>query len=129
MPRIDFDVERDYDEDRFSAQAVFRSDRTKVICGFFEPGQFIPVHAPSSDLVITVQSGTGLVRDGETDHHVAPGDSIVVPADTNRGIRAGDDSRLEVLLVVTPPPTDEEHGPVRRGLATNEFEPPLNDGQ
>ncbi|UVE52328.1 cupin (plasmid) [Haloferax larsenii] len=123
MPRIDFDAERVYDDDRFSAQAGFRSERVKVICGFFEPGQFIPVHAPSSDLVVDVRSGTGIVREGETDHRVESGDVITVPADTKRGIKADDDSRLEALLVTAPPPTDEEHDPVRRGLATGEFEP------
>ncbi|AFK20977.1 cupin domain-containing protein (plasmid) [Haloferax mediterranei ATCC 33500] len=125
MPRIDFETERAYDDDRFSAQAGFRSERMKVICGFFEPGQFIPVHAPSSDLVVNVRSGTGIVREEETDHRVGAGDIIVVPADTKRGIKADDDSRLEALLVTSPPPTDAEHDPVRRGLAAGEFESEL----
>lgn len=127
MPRIDFDAKRTYDADRFAAEGVFLTDRTKVICGFFEPGQFIPVHAPSSDLVVSVRSGSGIVREGETDHRVAPGDVVSVMAETKRGIRADDDSTLEALLVVTPPPTDAEHDPVRRGLANDEFEPELDD--
>ncbi|SFG92717.1 Cupin domain protein [Halopelagius inordinatus] len=125
MPRIDFDAEREYDDDGFSAQGAFRSERAKVVCGFFEPGQFIPVHAPSSALVVDVRSGTGIVRDGDIDHRVGPGDVVTVSADTKRGIRADEDSRLEALLVTAPPPTDEEHDPVRRGLAVGEFEPEL----
>jgi len=39
----------------------------KVVCGYFEPGQFIPIHAPSSDVVIDVRSGTGLIRDGDAE--------------------------------------------------------------
>ncbi|EMA08026.1 MULTISPECIES: cupin domain-containing protein [Haloferax] len=126
MPRVDFDAERTYDEDRFFASEAFLTGRTKVICGFFKPGQFIPVHAPSSDLVVSVRSGSGLVREGETDHRVTPGDIVSIPAGTKRGVRANEDSRLEVLLVTTPPPTDAEHDPVRRGLAEGDFEPSLS---
>ncbi|MEY7849976.1 cupin domain-containing protein [Natrarchaeobius sp. A-rgal3] len=137
MPATDFDAERVYDDDRFSVQEIFRNDRVKVACGYFEPGQFIPVHAPESDLVINVQQGTGVVRDDEVDRDVARGDVVVVEAGVDRGIEADDDveagvdrvieadddRRLEALLVVSPPPTDAEHEPVRRGLATDEFDP------
>lgn len=123
MPEIYFDGNRSYDSERFSAVEGFRSERAKVICGFFEPGQFIPVHAPASDLVVSVRSGTGLVREDDTDHRVDPGDVVVIPADTDRGIKASDEGRLEALLVTAPPPTDAEHGPVREGLQRGEFEP------
>jgi quercetin dioxygenase-like cupin family protein len=64
-----------------------------------------------------------VVRDGEEEHAVEPGDVVVVPADVDRGVRASDDERLEALLVVTPPPADGEHEPVRRGLRTGTFDP------
>jgi quercetin dioxygenase-like cupin family protein len=127
MTATDFDAERTYEDAQFSAVEVFRSDRMKVVCGYFEPGQFIPVHAPSSDVAIHVRSGTGLVRDGSEEHHVEPGDVVVVEADTDRGIRADGKSRLEALLVTAPPPTDAEHAPVRKGLQQNEFEPQNED--
>lgn len=123
MTATDFDAERSYDDDRFSAVEVFRSDRMKVALGYFEPGQFIPVHAPDSDVAIHVRSGTGLVRDGQADHRVEPGDVVVVEADSDRGIKADAESRLETLLVTAPPPTDAEHAPVRTGLKRDEFEP------
>jgi quercetin dioxygenase-like cupin family protein len=123
MTATDFDAERTYDEEQFSAVEVFRSDRLKVVCGYFEPGQFIPVHAPASDVAIHVRSGTGLVRDGGEEHRVEPGDVVVVGADTDRGVTADDDTRLEALLVTAPPPTDAEHEPVREGLRRNEFDP------
>lgn len=123
MTATDFDAERAFEEDRFSAVEVFRSDRMKVVCGYFEPGQFIPVHAPSSDVAIHVRSGTGLVRDGSEDRRVEPGDVVVVEADVDRGVRADGGSRLEALLVTAPPPTDAEHAPVRAGLEHGEFEP------
>jgi quercetin dioxygenase-like cupin family protein len=123
MPVVDFEAERTYEAERFSAQEVFRTDRSKVVCGYFEPGQFIPVHAPESDVVISVRAGTATVREGETDHRVGPGDVVVVEARTARGVRADDDEPLEALLVTAPPPTDAEHEPVRQGIRHDEFEP------
>jgi quercetin dioxygenase-like cupin family protein len=123
MPATDFDAERTFDDEQFVANEVFVSDRMKVVCGYFEPGQFIPVHAPDSDLAVTVHSGTGLVREGETTHRVESGDVVVVEAGVDRGIRADDSETLEALLVTAPPPTDAEHDPVRRGLRTGEFDP------
>jgi quercetin dioxygenase-like cupin family protein len=123
MPRVDLSDARNYDDDRFAANGVFRSERAKVVYACFEPGQFIPVHAPASDVVVDVRTGRGLVREGETDHRVAPGDVVIVEADTRRGVLADEGEQLEALLFVAPPPTDEEHDPVRRGLRTGEFEP------
>jgi quercetin dioxygenase-like cupin family protein len=119
----DFDAERAYTEEQFSAVEVSRTERMKVICGYFEPGQFIPVHAPDSDVAIYVRSGSGIVRDGEDEHSVAPDDVVVVEAGTDRGIKADPDSRLEAFLVTAPPPTDAEHDPVRKGLQQNDFDP------
>jgi len=95
----------------------------KAVCGYFEPGQFIPVHAPASDVAIHVQSGTGVVRDGDDEHGVEPGDVVVVESDTDRGVKADEDTRLEAFLVTAPPPTDAEHDPVRTGLQNDVFDP------
>ncbi|UPV75343.1 cupin domain-containing protein [Halorussus limi] len=123
MVATDFDAEREYDDEQFSAQSVFRSDRMKVVLGYFEPGQFIPVHAPDSDVAITVRKGRGVVRDGDDEHTVEPGDVVVVPAGEDRGVKADADRRLEATLVTAPPPTDAEHDPVREGLKRGEFDP------
>ncbi|MFC6823543.1 cupin domain-containing protein [Halopelagius fulvigenes] len=123
MPAVDFDAERTLDADRFVVREAARTERTKVICGYFEPGQFIPVHAPESDVVVSVWAGTGIVREGDEEHRVEPGDVVAVEAGTPRGVKADDDGRLEALLVTAPPPTDAEHGPVREGLRRGEFDP------
>lgn len=122
MPKIDFDESRAYEDAQFNAVGVFNSDRKKVVCGFFRPGQFIPVHAPSSDLTVVVRSGSAIVREGETEHEVTEGDIVVVESDTDRGIKANDEG-LEALLITAPPPTDAEHDPVREGLRTDQFDP------
>ena len=122
MPTTSFDTERTYDDEQFSTRPLFKSERMKVVLGYFAPGQFIPVHAPDSDVAIAVRSGTGIVREGTDEHAVAPDDVVVVEAGTCRGVRA-DDTRLEALLVTAPPPTDEEHASVREGLRRDEFIP------
>ncbi|ESP89842.1 cupin domain-containing protein [Candidatus Halobonum tyrrellensis] len=127
MPAIAFETYRSYDDDRFVAEEAFGSDRAKVVCGYFEPGQFIPVHAPDSDVVVSVRSGTGVVREGETTHRVGPGDVVAVAAGTARGVRADDDGRLEALLVTAPPPSDGDHRAVRTGLERGEFDPDAAD--
>ncbi len=125
MPRIDTDDAREYDDGSFAANGVFSTDDAKVVYACFEPGQFIPVHAPDSDVIVTVRRGRGLVREGSTDHRVEPGDAVAIEAGTRRGIRADEGDRLEALLVTAPPPTHAEHDPVRRGLQNDEFEPEL----
>lgn len=122
MPATTVDREREYDDERFTAREVSRTERSKTVCGYFAPGQFIPVHAPDSDVTIVVQSGSGIVRDGEEEHEVSPGSVVSIPAGHDRGVRA-DDERLEAVLVTAPPPTDDEHEPVRRGLKSGEFDP------
>lgn len=124
MTATSIDAERSYDDARFSAVEVVRTDRQKTVCGYFEPGQFIPVHAPDSDVVITVLSGSGIVRESDTDHRVESGSVVAVEAGTDRGIKADEDGRLEAMLVTAPPPTNAEHEPVRRGLKHDAFEPP-----
>ena len=121
MVRTSVDAEREYGEG-FTARTVQETDRQKVVCAYFEPGQFIPVHAPGSDVAITVIRGEGVVRDGDREHEVEPGDVVAVPAGTDRGVKATG-GRLEATLVTAPPPTDAEHEPVRRGLREEEFDP------
>jgi len=122
MPKTSVDAEREYDDETFSAQGIFRSDHSKAVCGYFEPGQFIPVHAPDSDVTVVVKQGRGVVRDGDAEHAVESGDVVSVPAGRERGVRA-EGERLEAVLVTAPPPTDAEHEPVREGLRNDEFEP------
>ncbi|MBP2252668.1 cupin domain-containing protein [Halarchaeum nitratireducens] len=123
MVATSFDAERAYDDEAFNAETVFESERQKVVLGFFDPGQFIPVHAPASDVAITVQSGRGIVRDAGETRRVEPGDVVVVEAGAARGVRADEETRLEATLVTAPPPSDAEHEPVREGLRRDVFDP------
>ncbi|MFB6281889.1 MAG: cupin domain-containing protein [Haloferacaceae archaeon] len=121
MTATDFAAERGYDDDAFRTRVLARTDRQQVVLGYFEPDQFIPVHAPDSDLAVTVHRGEGVVVEGGDEHPVDPGSVVAVEAGVERGIRA--DTRLEATLVTAPPPTDAEHEPVREGLARGVFRP------
>lgn len=121
MTATDFSTERAYDDDAFRTHVLARTERQQVVLGYFEPDQFIPVHAPDSDLAVAVHRGEGVVVEGEAEHPVEPGSVVAVEAGVERGIRA--ETRLETTLVTAPPPTDAEHEPVREGLKRDVFRP------
>ena len=121
MVATDFATERGYDDDAFRAHVLDRTERQQVVLGYFEPDQFVPVHAPDSALAVTVHRGEGVVVEGDAEHAVEEGSVVVVEAGVERGVRAA--TRLEATLVASPPPTDAEHDPVREGLRRGEFDP------
>ncbi len=104
---------------RFNPVVIAENERVKVIEACFEPGQFIPVHQPSVDLTVIVLEGAGsLVADGR-EEHITPGAIAFIPAGEARGIRAV--TRLILMHVVTPPPTDADHVQVAAGLKRGEW--------
>lgn len=100
--------------DKFNPVKVAGNERVRVIQACFEPGQFIPVHQPGVDLTLVVLEGTGRLHAGGTEHPLMPGALAFIPAGEARGIRA--DTRLVLMHVVTPPPTDADHVQVAAGL-------------
>lgn len=100
--------------ERFNPVVLAESDHTKVILACFEPGQFIPVHSPGVDLTLVVLEGEGRIVAGEDEQHVGPGAMAFVPAGETRGIKA--ETRLVLLHVVAPPPTEKDHVQVMAGL-------------
>ncbi len=99
---------------KFNPVTLAENERVKVIEACFEPGQFIPVHRPGVDMTLIVLQGTGWLVAGDQEEHVGPGAVAFVPAAETRGIKA--ETRLVVLHVVTPPPTDRDHVQVAGGL-------------
>ncbi len=100
--------------EHFNPVVIAQNERVKVIEACFEPGQFIPVHQPGVDLTLAVLEGTGSLVAGELEERIAPGTIAFVPAGEARGIKAS--TRLILLHVVTPPPTDADHVQVAAGL-------------
>ncbi len=100
--------------ERFHAAPIAQSARTRVLLVCLEAGQFIPVHSPGVDLTVVVLEGEGTLVAGEREEAIAPGAIAFAPAGAARGLKAA--TRLVVLNVVTPPPTEADHAEVAAGL-------------
>ncbi len=111
----------EFQPDRFNPVALAGSGHVKVVLACLESGQFIPVHSPAADLVLTVLEGRGTVVAGGREESVAPGCVVHVPAGEPRGIRA--ETRLVALHVVAPPPTAGDHQGVMEGIRRGKYRP------
>ena len=111
-----------FDPNRFVPKPLFESPEMKVIRAAFRAGQFIPIHEPDVHVVLYILSGRGEVVAGEKRRHVMEGDLVVVPRKVARGVRAKTD--MVVLHVVSPPPTEADHGDMAARIARGDFELP-----
>jgi quercetin dioxygenase-like cupin family protein len=100
--------------ERFNPVALSGNERVKVILACFEPGQFIPVHRPGVDLTLVILEGEGVLVAGDREEKVGPGAMSFIPSGEERGIKA--ETRMVALHVVSPPPTDADHGEVMSKL-------------
>lgn len=112
----------EFDPNRFAARALFECPEMKVVQAAFRAGQFIPVHTPDVHVVLYVLSGEGEVVAGETRRRVKEGDLVVVPRKMKRGVKARTD--MVILHVVSPPPTQADHGDMAARIARGDFELP-----
>lgn len=118
--KTSFDTERVYGGDSFSPVPVFTDSGYRVILTYIRAGQFIPVHAPASDLVFLIHKGSGTAVAGESTYQIGPGDILVVKKGVKRGIKAETD--MEALHLVIPPPGDRDHEEVGIKIAEGKFE-------
>ena len=107
---------------RFAPTPLFESPEMKVIQAAFRAGQFIPVHMPDVHVVLYVLEGEGEVVAGEKRRPVREGDLVVVPRRVARGVKAKTD--MVVLHVVSPAPTEADHGDMAARIARGDFELP-----
>jgi len=112
----------EYDPTRFSPKLLFECPEMKVIQAAFKAGQFIPVHKPDVHVVLYILSGEGEVVAGEKRRHVTEGDLVIVPRKVARGVKAKTD--MVVLHIVSPPPTEADHGDMAARIARGDFELP-----
>jgi Uncharacterized conserved protein len=118
---ITIDKIKKVSETSFTPVQIRKTLHYSVVFTFFKPGQFIPIHTPNIDLIIFVHKGQGLVVAGENKYNVREGDLIIVPKGVRRGILAKTD--MEVLHLVSPPPSERDHEEVEEGLKKGKFEP------
>lgn len=98
----------------FTPVPIGQGEHLKAMLVCFEPGQFIPVHAPKLDLALVVLEGSGRLVAGEEEVSLQAGSVAFIPAGETRGIKA--DTRLVAFQVVSPPPTEADHAGVKAGL-------------
>jgi len=112
----------EFDPNRFAARPLYECPEMKVVQATFRAGQFIPVHTPDVHVVIYILSGEGEVVAGEERRRVKEGDLVVVPRKMKRGVKAKTD--MVILHVVSPPPTQADHGDMAGRIARGDFELP-----
>lgn len=104
-----------YDPQRFNAVTLAQTPHSKTMLVCLEAGQSIPVHSPGIDLTLTVLEGRATLVSGQEELAGAgPGATVHAAAHQRRGIRA--DQRTLALVIVSPPPTAEDHREVAEHL-------------
>ncbi len=94
--------------ERFQPVTLDRTDKSDTKVVGLEAGQAIPVHHPGSDLTMVIIEGEATLVSGDEElAHAGPGAVLHSRAGEARGIHA--DKRTIVLVVVSPPPTQEDH--------------------
>ncbi len=105
---------------KFNARTIFENADGKVVMAYFEPGQFIPVHAPNANVTLVVMEGEGTVVAGKEKRDVTRGDIVVITRGERRGVLAK--TRLIVVHAVSPLPGPHDHDDVKAKLLAGRFE-------
>ena len=104
-----------FDSQRFNAITLAQTPHSKTMLVCLEPGQSIPVHSPGIDLTLTVLDGRATLVSGQDElARAGPGATLHAAASQRRGIRA--EERTLALVIVSPPPTAEDHREVAEHL-------------
>ncbi|MCP4369943.1 MAG: cupin domain-containing protein [Deltaproteobacteria bacterium] len=111
---------KSFDEKKFNPKVLYQTDYIKVVAVYFEPGQFIPVHSPGVDVVLCVLEGEAEVVAGKEKFVAKKNDLFIVPKGIKRGVKAL--TKLSLLHVVQPPPSEKDHIEVHQKLAAGRFE-------
>ncbi|TRM76527.1 hypothetical protein DJ532_07410, partial [Sulfolobus sp. A20-N-F8] len=72
------------------------------------------------DVILFIKKGKGKVVAGDEEYDVKEGDLIIVPKGEKRGVLA--ETEMEILHIVSPPPTEKDHEEVEDGLRKGKFE-------
>lgn len=105
-----------FDPARFCAQTLAQTSHSKTMLVSLEPGQSIPVHHPGIDLTLVILEGHATLVAGEEEFKQAGAGAVIIAhAGQARGIRA--DTRTVALVIVSPPPTAQDHREVAEHLS------------
>ena len=96
MVKIDTRNIGTFREEDFSKTLLYQSSRTRVLLLCFEPGQEMPPHHCSFEIVWYILEGEGVFTMDGKEQLCAKQSLIVTPSHTTRGFRA--DGRTRMLL-------------------------------
>lgn len=96
---------RAFSPEKMKKVGLFETGRFFLDLYCLEPGQFQEPHAHHGcDKVYLVVEGTALVRVGDEERDLAPGEAVLAGAGEVHGIANDSDARLVVLTFMSPPP-------------------------
>ena len=93
---------REFDLKRLVSILLHDSENCRVVLFCLEAGQELAPHESSSEVILYVVGGKGLISVGDDEVEVEPEIIVVCPPMQPHGIKAGE--RTTVLAVITPRP-------------------------
>jgi quercetin dioxygenase-like cupin family protein len=102
MPLISLAPLVEFSQERYISKLVHDSPRIRVALFCLEPGQQVPPHSTSSEVVLQVMQGQGKIRVGEEELAAGAGTIVVCPPDAPHGFQA--EEKLVIVALIAPPP-------------------------
>ena len=91
--------------DKMGKADLLRTERLFAGLNCFEPGQEHALHTHAGqDKLYYVVEGQGIVRVGDVETSIGPGDLVLARADEPHALRNPGPGRLIVMAVMAPPP-------------------------
>ena len=103
MAAIQLDDLKEFDKNHYLAKLVFDSEQARVALFCLEPGQELPVHVSTSEVLFQVIEGTGKLVVGEEKISAKAGTFAVCGPEVPHGLEA--EGRFVVLAVIAPRPS------------------------
>lgn len=104
MPLIDNSVPKTFDIPGVRFAPVASPSRGSLETAMWRttvaPNKTGVVHHMTREEIILAVAGTGIVRIGETEHALRPGDAFAVPPFTDFQLESGDDAPFEAVVVL-----------------------------
>ena len=88
---------------RPTTTVVHDSPDARLVVFRIAPGQAVPPHRNASTVTLTVISGRGFIRGGDTERPVSPADTVVFEPNELHGMRAELEA-LVLLATIAPRP-------------------------
>ncbi|MEW6034525.1 MAG: cupin domain-containing protein [Chloroflexota bacterium] len=92
-----------FDSKRYVSRLLHDSEKSRVVLFCLEPGQVLPPHESTSEVVFYCVEGKSIILIGEEEVVLGPKALVVCPPLVSHGIKAA--GRSTVLAIITPRPS------------------------